>query len=95
MLSTVRSITVGGGGGTICTEFDDVDLDDVDVVATLAVGAVDTCRFDRRVRLKSFSPMTSASVARCNLCCCTDVVVAVIVVVVLEVAAAGLGHNIS
>ena len=48
--------------------------------------------FDRLIRLKSFPPMTSGSVARCNLCCCTDVVVAVNVAVVLEVAAAGLGH---
>ena len=53
MLSTVRSITVGGGDGTICTKFDDVDLGDVDdVVATLVVDAVDTCRLDRLVRLK-------------------------------------------
>ena len=86
MLSTVRSITVGGGGGTICTEFDNVDLGDVDVVATIVVDVVNTCRLVRLVRLKSFSPMTSGSVARCNLCCCADVVVAVIVVVVLEVA---------
>ena len=56
MLSTVRSITVGGGGGAICTKFDDVDLGDVDVVATLDVDAVATCRLDRLVRLKSFSP---------------------------------------
>ena len=86
MFSTVRSITVGGGGGTICTVFDDVDLGDVDVVATLVVDAVNTCRLDRLVRLKSFSPMTSGIVAHCNLCCCTDVVVAVVAVVVLEVA---------
>ena len=86
MLSTVRSMTVGGGGGTICTEFDDVDLGDVDVVATLVVDPVDTCRLVRLVRLKSFSPMASGSVAHCNCCCCTDVVVAVIVDVVIEVA---------
>ena len=58
MLSTVRSITVGGGGGTICTELDEVDFGDVDVVATVAVAVVDTCRLVRPVRLKSFSPIT-------------------------------------
>ena len=79
-------MTVGGGGGTICTEFDDVDLVDVDVVATFVVDAVDTCRFDRLVRLKSFSPMTSGSVARYNHCSCTVIVLAVIVDVLLEVA---------
>ena len=42
---------VGGGGRTICTKLDDVDLGDVDVVATLVVDAVDICRFDRLVRL--------------------------------------------
>ena len=42
--------------------------------------------FDRLIRLKSFPPMTSGSVARGNLCYCTDVVVAVIVVVALNVA---------
>ena len=65
MLSTVRSITEGGGGGTICTEFD-VDFGDVEVVATVAVAVVDTCRLVRLLRLKSFSPITSGSVARCK-----------------------------
>ena len=66
MLSTVRSITVGGGGGTICTELDEVDFGDVDVVAKVAVAVVDTCRLVRLVRLKLFSPITSGSVARCK-----------------------------
>ena len=66
MLSTVRSITVGGGGGTICTEFDEVDFGDVEVVATVAVAVVDTGRLVRLLRLKSFSPITSGSVARCK-----------------------------
>ena len=65
MLSTVRSITVGGGGGTICTEFDEVDFGDVDIVATVVVAVVNTWRLVRLVRLKSFSPITSGSVARC------------------------------
>ena len=66
MLSTVRSITVGGGGGTICTEFDEVDFGDVDIVATVVVAVVDTWRLVCLVRLKSFSPITSGSVARCK-----------------------------
>ena len=64
MLSTVRSITVGGGGGTICTKLDEVDFGDVDVVATVVVTVVDTGRLVRLVRWKSFSPITSGSVAR-------------------------------
>jgi hypothetical protein len=66
MLSTVRSITVGGGGGTICTEFDEVDFVDVDIVAAVVVAVVDTWRLVRLVRLKSFLPITSGSVARCK-----------------------------
>ena len=66
MLSTVRSITVGGGGGTIWTEFDDVEFGDVGVVAIDVVAVVDTWRRIRLVRLKSFSPMTSGSVAHCK-----------------------------
>ena len=81
MLSTVRSITVGGGGGTICTEF---------VVATFVVAVVDTWRLVRLVRLKSFSPMNSESEARCKRCYCADVVVAVPVVVVPMVAVLGV-----
>ena len=66
MLSTVRSITLGGGGGTICTELDEVHIGDVDVVAVVAVAVVDTCDLVRLVRLKSFSTITSGSVARCK-----------------------------
>ena len=52
----------------------------VDVV-TPAVEVVDVSLLDRLLRLKSFSPMTSGSVARCNRRCCARVVFDVEVVV--------------
>jgi hypothetical protein len=62
------------------------------VVATLVVDYVDVCRLDSLEQSKSFSPTTSRSVARGNLCCCTDVVVDVVVleVAVLEAALVNL-----
>jgi hypothetical protein len=56
MISTVRSITVGGGGCNFCTNLEDVDLGDVDDVAILYVDAVDTCRLSRLVRLRGYHP---------------------------------------
>jgi hypothetical protein len=86
ILSTVRSITVGWGSWTIYTELDDVDFGDVDVVETLIVDAVNTCCLDLLVRLKSFSPTTSGSVARLSLwCCAVVVVVSVLTLDVLDV----------
>ena len=51
------------------------------VMWTVAVAVVDTCRLVRLLRLKSFSPITSGSVARCKRGCCPDVAVAVLIVV--------------
>jgi len=52
----------------------------VDVV-TPDVEIVDVSLLDRLLRLKSFSPMTSGSVARCSRRCCAGVVFDVKVVV--------------
>jgi hypothetical protein len=49
------------------------------------VDADDTCRLHLLFLLKSFSPMTSESVALCSLGCCTEVVV----VEVMAVAVVG------